>query len=258
MSDDLLQSHPEVSPSDQRQKRFLESALKSFGLISVVLIVISYTYWNTYYRSFNIDIIPLISTEEMLRSLLPLSGVAFAFGYTLFQQTFIPNFKNIFRNDLLSIGNRIAKLSGSKKIVVTVILPLVLMLFLITSESFFGPFRLYPYLTLIFWSYFAGSFLFDVRGTLKLRLFSFHYFVLFLTLGFITNQFASEMANTNKALGTLENVVIKTNDHLFQTNKQFFYIGGTDAAIFLYNTKDSSTQIILRSAIDSLVFKSRR
>ncbi|MES2004288.1 MAG: hypothetical protein V4450_07190 [Bacteroidota bacterium] len=83
-----------------------------------------------------------------------------------------------------------------------------------------------------------------------------HLIIALLFVGDLCITFGLANAKKIKFEGTEINYVFKIKEKTVNTNNHLFVIGETQTNIFLYNKKDSTTSVLKRSDIDSLVIKS--
>ncbi len=229
-----------------------ENFTKHFSLLTICFFFLGYLYLSSYYGAFKIDILNYLTPIEVLYTLLPLATV-----FLIVAATFRNVYTWLFSKDssLEHLTNRQLIVKALKSLilfgllycVIWVLLPnwlgenhkgsalLKLLLYGLTFASFFE--RLY-----------SGLF-----KRLDLHI-SEWLFSGYLLVTAITN-FGKHKAAEAKRWGRDIEVTVKLKENCFKTNNTLVLIGECQANLFFYNKLDSTTSVVKREDIDSLMIK---
>lgn len=225
--------------------------LKYIPFFTLIGVIMGFLNLHGYYRQFQIDILNYLTTSELLFSLLPYS-VFVIVGWTL--PAMILAFHT--KESLLDLVIKLASKPGQK------IYTCFLMIILIGLYFFFyqniEQKRWFPLISGFFWFSHLMLFIYLLIGlvqeiTPNLKDVLFIGFI--LTLCTILLFVGEKRAILTKKFGQSRKYTLKVNNQLIQDHRDRFVIGETQLFFFIYSRIDSTTTVIKRDEIDSLVIK---
>jgi hypothetical protein len=230
----------------------IEKFIKYFSVISIGVFILSYAYLDGYYSVFNISIVNYITTSEIFYALLPLVIAIISSATGLFQGYNSERPKK-------SIGGPGEKpIALFEKIWFIIFFPYFISL--IGAGGLFVNFLKFPYrdapaVSTLCVALFIGGITYATMRR-EIREYGFTFFgqlVCFVFVGYLFFDYGQVSAKTNIALGSKVNIEFKYHSKLYSTGTKVIFVGETQSTIFIFNKSDSSTLILPRSNVDSLV-----
>jgi len=240
----------------------LEKFIKYLSIFSIGIFILSYAYLDGYYSSFNIDVANYFTTSEIFYALLPLVALLFGCGWLAIQGLLLREDVDTRHTSAPHPPQTTCKeLWTSKEIWLEIHLPNLFAL--IAGEGMIinfvvSNYRIAPTVVSIVWIGMYGCIL--VAYFLKYKDAGFNIylivFISFIMLGFIVRQFGKDSARITYILGNKNSIRFRYHSKAFQSGKSLIFVGECQSTVFLFNKVDSTTMILPRNSIDSLLVKS--
>ncbi len=249
MEEGIKKSSTECFAIKIKKKNRYDKVVKYLPLLTIIVFLLGYSYQDSYYKEFNINILLYESNSEILYTLLPLSILIF--GSCI----------GLLTNRGRSIGTASIEKTEKRKRINPYIALLIIILTLIGLKlilrKLFGPFRDEPLISLLttisIISFIGYDYIIDFIRNKVLT--TFYIFLFTVTCGYLSMEYAKSKAYIVKQLGNENQYFLFCKDKIIETNDKYFVIGETQGFVFFYNKNDSSTNIMSRNEIDSLKIK---
>jgi len=235
-----------------------EKFIKYFSVISLCTFLLSYAYLDGYYSEFKIPIINYITTSEIFYTLLPLFIVCTG-SYYGFIQGFV--WKDRPRQVVETNNNSVKKPKWYRKEWVSTFFPYFVSLiggigWMINTRHL--KYRDAASINALCLVISAGGIVYATYYSKYLSGFiSKYYFQIgcFVIVAGIIHNFGRDTAQVTKILGSKDHLKISCQGKTYISDDKMIFAGETQTALFLYRKIDSSTIIISRGKIDSLMIK---
>lgn len=77
--------------------------------------------------------------------------------------------------------------------------------------------------------------------------------VIYLFIGFLSIHYGRESAAITKQIGSPKKILFKHNNVLYRSNDTMIFLGETQSTLFVYHKNNSTTWILPRNDVDSMV-----
>lgn len=226
----------------------LERIIKYLSVITIAVFILSYAFLNGYYSVFGVDIINFITTSEIFYTLLPLAIFMLTAGTAFFG--WVPPALRTPE----AASNQKKKRNWSKILIILIIIIVVAIVGIYINDRYY-PHRDWPLVNLI-----ALSVMFTCAGYAawnedieRRGFYPYIIFTIFSVMGYLFISYGKSSAKITKKLGSEINIVFKYHNSIYSSSDSLIFVGETQSTLFLYRVKDSSTWVLSRNSVDSLV-----
>ena len=222
----------------------LSKFVQYLSIFSLCIFLLGFSYLYGYYEVFNISIIYYITSQEVFFVWLPVVMAMFAFGAGAGQGLIAKRNSGAVQTNVKQI---------SKKTFLLILISFSAVIIVADFLKVFGRESALMGLLAIVLLVTAGimKFIPDLFEVIKNSVFA--AMLVFLGSGFILVNFGRGDAAVTKRMGSKTRVNFRYRNKSYITNDSVVFIGQTQSTIFVFIKKDTSTLVIPRSAIDSLV-----
>jgi len=236
-----------------------DNLIKYLSLITIGTFTLGYAYLFAYYRQFNIDILNYITGQEIFYVFL--KPVLFIFTIGTVALMWIRDerpkkTKTVQTLSQLAIGKGswLHRPLPKWLTIVIILMPVCFIIWLQYDGSYFSiNGSIVLIFSIILYLFFSWSTIVWMIENGKLK----HSFLIytFIWAGCVAFSLGKANATSRIMMGNSECYYFKANNVQYVTGSKYILIGETQTTVFLYNRTDSSSFVLRRVQIDSLVIR---